>query len=84
MSRFIDSLSVALGRPIVDKANLGPGLYDINLRWSGTPSAGGAPENADAPSIFTALREQLGLRLATGKGPVDVLVIDSVQKPTVN
>jgi len=84
MFRFINSLSMQLGRPIVDRANLGPGLYDINLRWSGTPSTGATPENADAPSIFTALREQLGLRLATAKGPVEVFVIESVQKPTPN
>src|SRR5262249_20463520 len=84
MSRFIDSLSMALGRPIVDRANLGPDLYDINLRWFGASSPEGTPENTDGPSIFTALREQLGLRLGTGKGPVEVFVIESVEKPTPN
>jgi uncharacterized protein (TIGR03435 family) len=84
MASFVDVLSQHVGRPIINKANLRPGLYDINLQWSGTPSAGGTPENADAPSIFTALREQLGLRLATGKGPVEVFVIERVEKPTPN
>ena len=50
-----------------------------------TPDAGaGATPPPDAISIFTALEEQLGLKLEAGRGPVDVLVIDSVQPPTAN
>jgi len=77
----------------VNKTDLNSGLYDIDLEWvDNGPSAGallppgGEPARVDTsgPSIFTALQEQLGLRLTSAKGPVEVLVIDSVQKPTVN
>jgi uncharacterized protein (TIGR03435 family) len=52
----------------------------------GAPAGAGQPTAAaePAPSLFTAVQEQLGLRLESTKGPVDVLVIDSVQKPTEN
>jgi bla regulator protein blaR1 len=90
---FIQGLSQQLGRPIVDKTGM-KGFYDIKLQW--TPELGvglvkpGGPDpdpplaDASSPSIFTAIQEQLGLRLDSAKGPVDILVIDSVQKPTEN
>jgi uncharacterized protein (TIGR03435 family) len=52
------------------------GIFDIDLRWSQDPNA------IDGISIFTALSDQLGLRLETRKGPVSMLVIDSVNRPT--
>lgn len=45
---------------------------------------GGPPPTPDGPTIFTAVQEQFGLKLESGKGPVDVLVIDSVEKPSGN
>jgi uncharacterized protein (TIGR03435 family) len=63
------------GRPVVDRTGL-TGRFDFTLTW--------APEGStdtDAPSIFTALQEQLGLKLEPTTGPVDVLVIDSVERP---
>ena len=90
-SNFITALSNQLGRTVIDKTDL-KGFYDIKLQW--TPEIGqgpvvpGGPEPppppADGPSIFTAIQEQLGLRLESAKGPVEVLVIDSVQKPSEN
>ena len=93
MPTFLMALSQQLGRTVIDKTGL-KGFYDLKLQWvpdfgSGAgPSPAGVqpPPQADlsGPSIFTAVQEQLGLRLESTKGPVEVLVIDSVQKPTEN
>ena len=96
---LINSLKSTLGRPVIDKTDL-KGLYDYELEWamdpvqvppsagdSPTGSNGGLPPAGDpssGPDLATALQEQLGLRLVPAKGPVEVMVIDSVQKPTVN
>ena len=80
----------AIGRVVLDATGLG-GVYDWTLEW--TPSLNNGPVNgtivtnpdADAGlSIFTALREQLGLRLQSGRAPVDILVIDQAELPTPN
>ena len=89
LSDFATLLQQYAGRPIVDKTSL-RGLFDVKLQFSvdvGGPSAGtqlGLPPDPSGPSIFTAVQEQLGLRLERARGPVEVLVIDSVQKPTEN
>jgi uncharacterized protein (TIGR03435 family) len=87
----IESLSSSLGRfvgrVVTNKTNL-TGLWDFDLTWTpeqATQLAPGAPPIAidpNGPSIFTALQEQLGLKLDSTKGPVDVLVIDHVERPT--
>ena len=84
------NLSRALGRTVIDKTGLA-GSYDFTLTYANDPAAGSpaaAPESASdsasGPTIFTAIEEQLGLKLESAKGPVPVLVIDSVQKPTAN
>ena len=83
MSQFADYLSFRLGRPVRDQTTL-EGAYVIVLDW--TPdSTASQPEAPSGPSIFTALQEQLGLKLAPEKGPVEVLVIDHVERaPTAN
>jgi len=92
VAAVIRFLSNQLDRIVVDKTNL-QGLYDFNLKWTpevrpATGAAGAtAPEPpllSDPPSIFTALREQLGLKLESGKGPVEVLIIDSAERPAEN
>jgi uncharacterized protein (TIGR03435 family) len=86
---FVKVLSGQFDRPVIDKTEL-KGLYDILLRWIpelGTVLPGDGerqPANIDGPSIFTALQEQLGLKLEAVKGSVEVLVIDNVQRPTEN
>jgi uncharacterized protein (TIGR03435 family) len=82
MTQLSGQLSRALNSTVVDKTNL-PGLFDVDLTFAAGLSVGG-PGPADAPSIFTALQEQLGLKLESGRGPVDVLVIDSVEHPIEN
>jgi len=80
LSFFITQLSRELGRPIVDKTGL-TGHYDFTLEW--TPE-GAAPTDQSGPDIFTAIQEQLGLKLESTKGPVDVIVIDHIEKPSEN
>jgi bla regulator protein BlaR1 len=88
------TLSSQLGRPVLDRTGL-TGHYTFKLQWTPDPgqSMGGplppgveAPPAPDpnGPSIFTAVQEQLGLRLESQKGPVDILVIDRVEKPSEN
>jgi len=68
------------GRPVVDRSGL-TADYDFELRW--TPDADRArPVDPDLPTLFTALREQLGLKLEATNGPVEILVIDSAERPT--
>jgi len=96
MASFAQTLSRFAGGIVVDKTGL-TGAYDVELTYAPDPGIsptgrdlppqpGAAPPvaNSDAPSIFTAVQEQLGLRLDSTKGPVDVLVIDSAEKPTPN
>jgi uncharacterized protein (TIGR03435 family) len=82
-------LSNILGRKVLDKTGL-TGDYDMALKWTPDdyqppplrPNA--PPPDPNSPSIFTALQEQLGLKLESSKGPVEVIVVDSVQKPSEN
>lgn len=79
---FASQLSYSLQRPVIDKTGLA-GEFDFALRW--TPQPEDQPTAPpDGPDIFTAIREQLGLRLKPGRGPVDVLVIESAEPPTPN
>jgi uncharacterized protein (TIGR03435 family) len=79
----------AVGRPVVERTALG-GVYDWTLQWTPTfnaaPSGGAAPvatsDAAGGVSLFTALREQLGLRLDADRAAIDVLVIDRAELPT--
>jgi uncharacterized protein (TIGR03435 family) len=59
------------------------GTYSFDLRFS-RPVAGGAGQDSDLPIIFTALQEQLGLKLEADRGPVEFLVIDRLEHPTEN
>jgi len=78
------AIQTTVGRQVVDRTGL-TGAFDIDLEFSG---AGQLATNADQPgalpSVFTALQEQLGLKLESRKEKMDVLVIDSVEMPTPN
>ena len=76
-------LSLVVGRPVVDRAGL-TGVYDLELRFSGERVYGGLPADPTAPSIFTALQEQLGLKLDAEREVAEVLVIDRIDRPTEN
>jgi uncharacterized protein (TIGR03435 family) len=73
-------LTRLLGRSVVDETGL-EGEFDFNLEW--TPEDTPA-DLAQAPSLFTALQEQLGLRLEARKEQTEMLVVDHVEKPDAN
>jgi uncharacterized protein (TIGR03435 family) len=98
IGRLIDALAMQVDRPVVDMTSL-TGTYDVALEFAPDPvmmaarrGGIGQPARAanladpdGAPTIFSALTDQLGLRLESRKGPVEILVIDSVEKdPTAN
>ena len=91
MSLLVSTLSNYLNRHIVDTTNL-TGTFDLDLRWApdqlrlGPPGAPVPvmPFDPNGPSLSTALQEQLGLKFESARGPVDVLVIDSVEKPSAD
>jgi uncharacterized protein (TIGR03435 family) len=69
-------------RVVVDRTGL-IGTFDVALTWTpDLPVGAVARGDSTAPSLFTALEEQLGLKLESTKGPIDVLVIDQVERPT--
>jgi uncharacterized protein (TIGR03435 family) len=84
-----------LEQPVVDQTGLGTTRYDFTLKWTPDPSqsqiGGPAPAPAPAadgadvpPDIFAAFQQQLGLKLESTKAPVDVMVIDHLEKPSEN
>jgi bla regulator protein BlaR1 len=96
MTSFVRLLTQQLGSTVLDKTGL-TGNYDFMLRWTPDESRGamfnvpeGGPQSTDktlspessGPSIFTAIQEQLGLKLESQRGPVEILVIDHVEKPS--
>jgi len=88
---LVNALSNTLGRPVVDQTGLG-GRYDFTLEWkpdtaqlAAGPNPPALPQNIeDRPDLLTAMRQQLGLKIESGKAPVETLVIDKVTKPTEN
>jgi uncharacterized protein (TIGR03435 family) len=95
LSFLANALSDQVGHKVVDKTGL-TGDYDFELKWTpdesqgpgfkgpGGPGDGPPPPDPNGPTIFTAVQEQLGLKLESQKGPVDVLVIDHAEKATEN
>ena len=76
-------LSWRLSRPVIDRTGL-TGHYALTLNW--TEDDGPSPDAGtnNPPSLFTAIQEQLGLKLEATKGPVSILVIDHAGKPSAN
>jgi uncharacterized protein (TIGR03435 family) len=84
MKMITNALSQMVGRPVVDESGL-QGNYDMELEWTpdGRPGEPAAAETS-GPSIFTAIQEQLGLKLESKKGPAPVFVIEKIEKPSEN
>jgi uncharacterized protein (TIGR03435 family) len=88
MQQVASALSRPALRPVVDHTGL-TGVYDVELKWGeelppGTVVNGASPPPPDGPSLFTAVREQLGLKLEATRADLPVLVIDSASLPTPN
>jgi uncharacterized protein (TIGR03435 family) len=82
LGAFADRLSQMLDRPVIDYTNT-PGVFNFTLDWSPEMPMTGPGDDAAStggPSIFTAVQQQLGLRLEARRGPVEVLVIDRGEK----
>jgi uncharacterized protein (TIGR03435 family) len=89
IAQLATTLSLFVNREVIDRTSL-TGVFDLDLRWlpdqlpfvaPGTPPP---PVDTTAPPLLTAIQEQLGLKLESSRGPVEVLVIDSVEKPVEN
>ncbi len=86
LAQLVGVLEAPAGRPIIDRSGL-TGRFDLELRWAFEFPPGAiingqpAPAGTDGPSIFTAVREQLGLKLEAMRADVPVLVIDSASRP---
>jgi uncharacterized protein (TIGR03435 family) len=90
MNDLAGTLSLLIGsRPVIDRTGF-TGLFDVHMQWTPGPAQ---PGDADKPassddiggqSVFTVLHRQLGLELKTGIGPVEILVVDHVEKPSAN
>jgi uncharacterized protein (TIGR03435 family) len=78
MKRLAEVLSQQTDRFVIDNTSLS-GEYDFTLEWASDPTA-----DSQDPVIFTAIQEQLGLKLEPAKGPVEVIVIDGVERPSEN
>jgi uncharacterized protein (TIGR03435 family) len=84
MASLTRALSRSLGRPVNDETGLN-GQYDFTLLW--TPDDTNSPAalaDATGPSLFTALQDQLGLKLESKKAPVETIVIDHIATPSPN
>jgi uncharacterized protein (TIGR03435 family) len=85
MATLARSITAAAGRVVIDGTGLA-GDYEFTLRYSparpiGAPDDTSTPAT-DSPTIFTALREQLGLKLEPEQGPLEILTIDRIERPT--
>jgi uncharacterized protein (TIGR03435 family) len=98
MSDLVWTLSNVLGQTVVDKTEF-QRTFDVHLEFTPDETLGGLPTPVPAPSsdsiksmassdshgnILAAIQEQLGLKLVAAKGPVDILVIDTVERPSAN
>jgi len=87
MNRFAEVLSRQMDRPVIDETGL-DGSFNLKLTWSPASDQPVRPDQPPAtdsgPSIFTAIQEQLGLRIRARKAPIEVFVIDHVERPSEN
>ncbi|HUI81395.1 MAG TPA: TIGR03435 family protein [Bryobacteraceae bacterium] len=91
LARMAQVLATALGRPVIDRTALS-GRYDLSLQWDDAPIREGGVPGLDVPaapgndhgSIFSAIQDQLGLRLEAQQAPVEVIIVDRMERPSPN
>ena len=93
MRMLANWLGIRVGRDVVDKTGL-EGTYDLTMHWdadsqrltTADPGQGpvDTPSDSSGLTIFTALKQQLGLKLEPQKGPVEIIIIDHLEKPSEN
>jgi uncharacterized protein (TIGR03435 family) len=89
LSYMLEAMAWLLGRPIVNETGL-DGLYDYKLEWTpdevqvASDETAARPKDENVPSLSSALQEQLGLRLRSQKGPVEMITVERAEKPTAN
>ncbi len=81
MSDFVVGINYFTGRPVVNETGLA-GRYDFTLKW--LPDGAAEAEGGQVPGLFTAMQDQLGLKLEPKKGLVDVLAVEKVERPSAN
>jgi uncharacterized protein (TIGR03435 family) len=81
---LVYGFSSQVGRMIVDKTGLGEKKFDFELKWTPDDRRAADASPDAGPDLFTAIEEQLGLKLVPSRGPVDVIVIDHIEKPSEN
>jgi bla regulator protein blaR1 len=83
LSEIAKALSKVLGRKVEDRSGLA-GVYDMTLEWTPDEAAAADAGLSSGASLFTAVQEQLGLRLESGKVPTDIVVVERINKPSEN
>jgi uncharacterized protein (TIGR03435 family) len=83
LSEFCKFGKGLLDRPIIDKTGI-TGRFDLHLEFAPANNPGATADDGTSPSIFTALQEQLGLKLEQARGPGEFLVIDHLERPSEN
>jgi uncharacterized protein (TIGR03435 family) len=83
VASILDLLRANTGRTVIDKTGL-TGLYDIELNWTPENVSATTAQDDTGPSIYTAVQEQLGLKLEPSTAPLDILVVDSAEPPSEN
>ena len=78
IARLANTLGAELDQAVIDNTGLNGG-YDFKLEWAPNPTP-----DSDEPSLFTAVQQQLGLKLESTRSPVEIIVIDSAEKPSAN
>ena len=82
MTNFLSVLSDYTERVVIDKTGF-TGKFNAHFEFT-SARALGQEDDASGPSLFTAIEEQLGLKLESTKGPVEILVIDHIERPSEN